>query len=438
MNSEQPCGKGNGKLHTRASLPLDIIMLAIIVMILFPADLLRAENISGPTQSEPGSLFVLSVAVSPGSGAVSRLTFEQAKVQYMGLVQPTPEVQQRGDAMLEILPESGKTGSYQIKFLPFPNASAAEFVLVSGSGSWKMNVAFVASVEEKKYHWHVLAGGVLLLVLAFIFWRYQKKHPGLMSTRSLFLNFEELQKAREEYFPKAGSGNASADGDTVPAMTPVTPETGIPERTGQKNETGTLAGCVPVHVSSPMNSAPENRTIEMTVPTEDSTVQQMQTVRPSSGEKPSLDQTGTMQEVGRFAVDSDEPVVPVVSVGMTPSNQGLSGKTIARTDLSGRKTAIAEPVLHIRLLDPTGREFEGRGQEILIGRANDCNILMTAAEVSRKHLLIKREEGKIVAIPQTTSNLTEVNGSRINSAVSICSGDTITLGGTKFTVEIEG
>jgi len=370
----------------------------------FSACLLKAQNIAGPAQSEPGSLFVLDVSVPPVPGSLSRLTFEQAKVQYMGLVLPTPEVQQRDDTMLEILPETGKSGSFQIKFLPFPNASAAEFVLVSGSESRKMTVAFVAVGEEKRDHWHILVGGILLLALAFIFWRYQKKHPGLMSTRSLFLNFEELQKAREQYFPKPSSGSQSPAGsDTAPAIVPVAVEvvtpSSAPDGSRQTNEAG-----------MPEGSVPESRTVEMNVPGANRTL------------------------------ISDTPAVKVAPIAVATPHQDSpgdsSGKTVVRAGLSGKSLASAEPLLHLKLRDGTGREFEARGSEILIGRTNECNILMTAAEVSRKHLLVKREAGKIVAIPQTTSNLTEVNGSRINSAVSINSGDTITLGGTKFTVEL--
>ena len=65
----------------------------------------------------------------------------------------------------------------------------------------------------------------LIAGLAILFWRYQRKNPGLMSTRSLFLNFEELQKAREQFFASAPppSPAASGQGDTAPAL-PVTPE----------------------------------------------------------------------------------------------------------------------------------------------------------------------------------------------------------------------
>jgi hypothetical protein len=43
---------------------------------------------------------------------------------------------------------------------------------------------------------------VVLLVVGVKLWRYQKSAPEMMSTKSLFMNYEELEKARKMYFPE--------------------------------------------------------------------------------------------------------------------------------------------------------------------------------------------------------------------------------------------
>ena len=85
-------------------------VIVYIIYIVIITGLLHAQTLTGPTQSEPGALFVVDAAVPADGGAVYRLTFDPAAVQFMGLVAPTPEVQQTGDSTLELSPDKGKAG----------------------------------------------------------------------------------------------------------------------------------------------------------------------------------------------------------------------------------------------------------------------------------------------------------------------------------------
>ncbi len=431
-----------------------------------------AQTLSGPAESEPGALFVVDVSVPAGGGPAWRLTFDPATVQFMGLVAPTPEVQLSGDSMLEITPENGKGGVYQVKFLPFPNGASADFVLgrAAGGGA-KLHVAFVAKLEEKQYHFHILGGGILLLVVAWAVWRYQKKNPGLMSTRSLFLNFEELQKAREQFF----SGHPAPPVSDVPAgaseqppgndVSPAVPQTAEPT---QAMPVMTVSP-EPFETPAPVPQAERTREMPVSVPHPESKGAPNESAgipaeKPDlppgdvdaaqeAGEqrKPPTEETGETAEmpavdmskktVARSGMSGKVPAVDsTVAMPETPQPDekvGSSDKTISRSGFLRQSESGPVPAsVYVKLTDENGRVFEGRGVEVLIGRAKECNISMTAAEVSRRHLLVRREKGRFVAVQQTTSNITEINGMSVKGALEIRSGDKVTLGGTIFTIEI--
>ncbi|HOY68671.1 MAG TPA: FHA domain-containing protein [Candidatus Ozemobacteraceae bacterium] len=409
-----------------------------------------AQTLSAPEQAEPGSMFVVDVALPPAGGGVTRLSFEPGSVQFMGLVVPTPDVQLVGDSIIEFSAGAGSSGRHQVKFLAFPNASAAVFDFVPAVAGQRRTVALVAKSEEKRYHWHILAAGLILLAVAWGFWRYQKKNPGLMSTRSLFLNFEELQKAREQFFAaRPGESGSPATPPTperpvqaaTPPEPPVTSPTPPMELPVAPLEAGNKTGEMPAVPESDL------RTLEMPKqPVSGSSVAEaapMAEGEALQGRTPTHEMPATTQpdvnktRVGEAPVPAEQPLPG--AAGPLPASSGANaGKTVVRSDLSGKRPVTVEPELFVRLTDANGRIHEGKGREVLIGRSPECTIIMTAAEVSRKHLLIRREAGRLVAVPQTSSNTTEINGIRIQGASTIDAEATITLGGTPFSITITG
>ncbi|MBP7635888.1 FHA domain-containing protein [Candidatus Ozemobacteraceae bacterium] len=457
----------------------------LIIIICFAAvnTCLVAQTLSGPAESDPGALFVVDVSVPAGAGPAWRLSFDPATVQFMGLVSPTPEVQLSGDSLLEITPDNGKSSAYQVKFLPFPNASSADFMLGQNAGGGsKLHVAFVAKVEEKQYHFHVLGGGILLLFVAWAVWRYQKKNPGLMSTRSLFLNFEELQKAREQFFadhPASPSSDASSmtpeprSGSNMPSAVPPAADSTqempavnvVPEPTEQQpplpRAERTLE--MPFSVSKTEQKDVPKVPAAMSAGESDTPSGASDTVQsPMEQQKQPSGETGETAEMPVVDVKEEKPAAVFDISNKTVARSGISGKipavdstvdmpgtpqpletasssdkTISRSGfLRQSEPGPAAASIIVKLTDENGRVFEGRGVEVLIGRAKECNISMTAAEVSRRHLLIRRERDGFAAVPQTTSNVTEINGVPVKAASEIRSGDKLSLGGTAFTIEI--
>lgn len=442
---------------------------------------LCGQTLSGPAESEPGALFVIDVSVPAGNGPAQRLSFDPVAVQFMGLVAPTPEVQLTGDSVLEIAPDKGKGGTYQVKFLPFPTASSAEFSFAGpAAGGSNLHVTFVAKVEEKQYHLHILVGGIFLLIVAWVVWRYQKKNPGLMSTRSLFLNFEELQKAREQFFadhpsqagpavpaqvaePCPGEGISPAaprQADSTQAMPAIsgTPGTAVPSSTdGQSGQTLEMTIPLPKPEQEAAPAAPigqgETSASRDAVPAVQPPLEiqeplsagepvtaELPVVTPTKEEPDGIGDT-SKKTVVRSGVSGKVPAVDstmeMPSAAQPFEKAGSSDKTISRSGFLRQSgtAAIPSPIV-VKLIDEAGKVFEGRGMEVLIGRAKECNISMTAAEVSRRHLLVKRDQDRFVAVSQTASNVTEINGTPVKTASEIHSGDKISLGGTVFTIEI--
>lgn len=76
--------------------------------------------------------------------------------------------------------------------------------------------------------------------------------------------------------------------------------------------------------------------------------------------------------------------------------------------------------------DETQRWELGRGTTT-IGRAEDCDIVLTDREVSRRHAQIRGESGSYVLVDLGSTNGTMVNGVRVERAIPLRSGDEIRI-----------
>jgi len=153
-----------------------------------------------PEQVTPGDLFVVRITADPGVDRKISIETEQGKFQFMGAVQGTPDIQMRNDSLIEIEPKiSGGEVCYELKFLPLGPTGGFVTVRDVGGGK-KIEVKLVRDDSSKNYSWFILAGGIALLLIGLKVWRFQKSAPAMMSTKSLFMNYEELEKARKMYF----------------------------------------------------------------------------------------------------------------------------------------------------------------------------------------------------------------------------------------------
>ncbi|RCK80403.1 MAG: Proline-rich protein [Candidatus Ozemobacter sibiricus] len=186
-----------------------------------------AAGLTVPPTSEPEALLVVEVTLPPSMAGAARLTFPPKAVQFVGPVVSTPEVQFVPDEMVEIHPEGGRPGTFGLKFLALPGATAATFTLTIGTEQQEGGVTFVVRQGQGGYSLIFLGVGLVFLVLGWKMWQVQKKHPALMSTRSLFMNYEALEKMRQEFFPgsqpeppvSAGKESAPAAGSGMPSPT---------------------------------------------------------------------------------------------------------------------------------------------------------------------------------------------------------------------------
>jgi pSer/pThr/pTyr-binding forkhead associated (FHA) protein len=85
------------------------------------------------------------------------------------------------------------------------------------------------------------------------------------------------------------------------------------------------------------------------------------------------------------------------------------------------------------LTDPTGHEHQLRGETTTIGRAVECDIVITSKRVSREHSRLRREGRRVLLADLGSTNGTFLNDERILEPMELRDGDTITIGDVKFT-----
>jgi hypothetical protein len=81
-----------------------------------------------------------------------------------------------------------------------------------------------------------------------------------------------------------------------------------------------------------------------------------------------------------------------------------------------------------------GARFGLRGSEATIGRGPVMDIVLTDPRVSRRHAVLRREEGAIVVEDLGSTTGTAVNGVPISAPTTIGPGDLVVIGDTELTV----
>ena len=84
------------------------------------------------------------------------------------------------------------------------------------------------------------------------------------------------------------------------------------------------------------------------------------------------------------------------------------------------------------LKDPTGREHFLRGNVIIIGRAIECDVVITSKRVSREHTQVRREGWRVVLEDMGSTNGTLLNGERLLQPQQLRDGDQIKVGDVVF------
>jgi pSer/pThr/pTyr-binding forkhead associated (FHA) protein len=91
-----------------------------------------------------------------------------------------------------------------------------------------------------------------------------------------------------------------------------------------------------------------------------------------------------------------------------------------------------EHLLRPTLTDPTGREHTVKDSVTTIGRALECDIVITSKRVSREHARLRRDTRRTLLEDAGSTNGTFLNEERIAGVAELRDGDRITIGDVTF------
>ena len=85
------------------------------------------------------------------------------------------------------------------------------------------------------------------------------------------------------------------------------------------------------------------------------------------------------------------------------------------------------------LTDPTGHEHQLRGETTTLGRALECDIVITSKRVSREHARLVRNGRRVMLEDLNSTNGTFLNDEHILEPMELRDGDIVSIGDVKFT-----
>ena len=140
----------------------------------------------------------------------------------------------------------------------------------------------------------------------------------------------------------------------------------------------------------------------------------------------SLEQT-LADEMTRYTTEEGFRLEGPVKVSIESSDEVSAGNVVCHVEV-----APGPPVLWARLVAETETLEVGRNR-VLVGRAPECDVVVTGETVSRKHALIWREGGTTHISDVASSNGTHVDGMRIAmEPVELRSGSMIGFGDRRY------
>lgn len=87
----------------------------------------------------------------------------------------------------------------------------------------------------------------------------------------------------------------------------------------------------------------------------------------------------------------------------------------------------AKPVLFVREGELSGQSWPLEGEEFVVGRGSDCDLVLPERQVSRHHIRIRSEQGNYVLYDLGSKNGTHLNGVQISEPTVLRDGDEIQI-----------
>jgi hypothetical protein len=142
--------------------------------------------------------------------------------------------------------------------------------------------------------------------------------------------------------------------------------------------------------------------------------------------------------LGEFGIQA-RLVRPSADPDTDPPHQGDYGHTMVHSTADRVAEPLAEP--HPRRATAKLR-LDGRATIVpaagaVLGRSRDCDVIVDDANVSRRHAEVRPSGGSWTVRDLGSTNGIKVNGRRVEGAQSLHAGDSIELGTSRLTFELE-
>ncbi len=149
---------------------------------------------------------------------------------------------------------------------------------------------------------------------------------------------------------------------------------------------------------------------------------------------PSYDPSTEQQTASIPIAALEEPVFSIPNASQVVISEAPQ-EIFLETENSDQTRAFEAPMAVAELIFSPGsansERYEILDNEISLGRAPNCHVVLEDAKSSRKHAIIKRRGQGFVLQDLGSANGTSINGSRVSEAV-LSSGDQIQIGNTTF------
>lgn len=401
-------------MKTESALLRGIFIFCLIFLVASPA---TAAELSLPEVMHPGDQFVLTIKPHDNDKNLITLRSDSTQIQYMGAVHGTPDIQIKSDSELEIRPAGEFAQEYGLRFLSLLASGSTQVTISDAQGARTVAIEFTPRDAARGYSGLILVLGVILLIGGIKLWRYQKSAPTMMSTKSLFFNFEELEKARRQYFPD--SAEAEPENKQQPDREKISPEirptpAATEKRAATKPDQKAVAGNATV-------KAPAVKPEDL-----------------ADAKRPSVENVPENAAIPPEIPKDEAPTVPVETL----PKAGAQASTVPRvqavkpavTEASADSPSDKVQTLLFAMEDSQGKVYRAEAKEITIGRRKDNSIVITASEISRAHVVIRRLNGSLMLDALAENNITKINTYTVKKPTAIRAGDTLNLGGTDYKV----